>query len=123
MSGGENGRVAVVTGGAHGLGSAVAKRFAQAGFKICVLDIDWAVAQELVNHLQERSYPAICAKVDVADPDSIQSALDECIQRFSQIDVLVCSAAVAPVARYLEISPAEWDCTFAVNVRGLFFCN
>jgi NAD(P)-dependent dehydrogenase (short-subunit alcohol dehydrogenase family) len=123
MSGAEGGKVVVITGGGHGLGRAVAKRFVQAGFTICILDIDPTAAQEVVKDLNEQSYPAMCAQVDVADIDSIQSALDECIQRFSRIDILICSAAVAPVAPYLEVSATDWDRAFAVNVRGLFFCN
>ena len=113
----------VITGGSHGLGRAVAKRFAQAGFTICILDIDATAAEEVARELSDQSWPAMCASVDVADVDSIQSALDQCVETFLRIDVLVCSAALAPVAPYLEVSPVDWDRTFAVNVRGVFFCN
>jgi NAD(P)-dependent dehydrogenase (short-subunit alcohol dehydrogenase family) len=117
------GKVAVITGGSHGLGRAVARLFAREGFKICVLDIDPVAAQGVVKELDEQGYPAMFAQADVTDIESIQSALEACVQRFSRIDILICSAAVAPVAHYLEVSPEEWDHAFAVNVRGLFFCN
>ncbi|HLJ89972.1 MAG TPA: SDR family oxidoreductase [Candidatus Angelobacter sp.] len=122
-SGAEDGKVVVITGGGHGLGRAVAKRFAQERFRICILDIDAVAAQEVVKELHKQCYPAMFAQVDVADVNSIQWALEACVQRFSRIDILICSAAVAPVAHYLEVTPEDWDRAFAVNVRGLFFCN
>lgn len=123
MSDKSGGKVVVVVGGAHGLGQAVVRRFASQGFKVCVLDIDLTAAQAVVKDLIDKNYPTMCAHIDVADVDSIQAALDACVEEFSRVDVLVCSAALACVAHYLEISPSEWDRSFAVNVRGLFFCN
>ena len=116
-------RVAVVTGGASGLGAAVCKRFAREGFKICILDIDVAAAKEEVRRLNDQNFPAVAFQVDVANLDSIEEAFNQCVDEFSRINVLVCSAAISSVEPFLEVTPSEWDRTFAINVRGLFFCN
>jgi 3-oxoacyl-[acyl-carrier protein] reductase len=117
------GRVAVITGGANGLGLAVAKLFAKEGFRICILDIDVAASEEQVEQLRHRGFDAICVYLNLADLDTIQAALNKCVEEFSRIDILICSAAVIAVEPFLEVSPEGWDQTFAVNSRGLFFCN
>jgi NAD(P)-dependent dehydrogenase (short-subunit alcohol dehydrogenase family) len=118
-----HGRVAVITGGANGLGLAVAKLFAKEGFKICILDIDLAASEEQVKQLRHEGFGAISVYVNLSDLDTIQAAFDRCVEEFSRIDVLICSAAVIAVEPFLEVSPVGWDRTFTVNSRGLFFCN
>jgi len=105
------------------LGEAVARRFAKEGYQVCLLDIDAPAAEAVVKDRNAQGYSAASAWVDVADSDSIDAGMDHCVKVFSRIDVLVCSAGLASVESYLEVTPAGWDRTFAVNVRGLFFCN
>ena len=123
MTNTNRGRVAAITGGANGLGLAVAKLFAREGFKICILDIDLAASEEQVKQSRAESFEATCAYLDVSDLDTIQTAFDRCVEEFTRIDVLICCAAVIAVEPFLEVSPIGWDRTFTVNARGLFFCN
>lgn len=116
-------RVAVVTGGANGLGLSVASCFAVAGYSVCILDIDLAAAEKAAKDLQDQNYQVMAARVDTSNYESVNEAFDRCVEQFSRIDVLVCSAAIISVKPFLEVIPEDWDQTFAVNVKGLFFCN
>lgn len=113
------GRTAVITGGASGLGRAVAKRFVAEGGKVALWDVnaDWLadVAGEVGA--------AHTALVDVSNPAAVASAAAETAQALGRIDVLVCSAgitgATAPVHEYPLDS---WERVVAINLNGLFYC-
>jgi 3-oxoacyl-[acyl-carrier protein] reductase len=116
-------KVAVVTGGANGLGLAVSKRFAEEGFNVCILDINLAAAERETAKLKERGVQALCIQTDISNPDSVEQSFSHCVANFARIDILVCCAAVSSVEPFLDVTPSSWDATFAVNTRGLFFCN
>jgi NAD(P)-dependent dehydrogenase (short-subunit alcohol dehydrogenase family) len=116
-------RVVVITGGANGLGLAISKRFAQEGFRVGVLDIDIAAAEREARSLGDKGLHTLAAFLDVSNLETIEQAFDRCAEKFSRLDVLICSAGVSSVEPFLDVTPAEWDRTFAVNARGLFFCN
>jgi len=113
------GRTAVITGGASGLGRAVAKRFVAEGGKVALWDVnaDWLadVAGEVGA--------AHTALVDVSNPAAVASAAAETAQALGRIDVLVCSAgitgATAPVHEYPLDS---WERVVSINLNGLFYC-
>jgi|RhiMethySRZTD1v2_1073278.scaffolds.fasta_scaffold404604_2 NAD(P)-dependent dehydrogenase (short-subunit alcohol dehydrogenase family) len=115
--------VVAITGGANGLGLAIAKRFAHERFKVAILDIEINVAENEVQALKNNGAEALAAYLDVSKLESIEQAFDLCRAEFSRLDVLVCCAGLSCVKPFLEVSPSEWDQTFAVNTRGLFFCN
>jgi 2-dehydro-3-deoxy-L-rhamnonate dehydrogenase (NAD+) len=116
-----NGRFAVVTGGASGIGRAVCERFARSGATVAVWDLDEAAAAALARGLG----PAhLALAVDVADEAAVQRACEATRQRFGAIDVLVCSAGIAgPSKTTWEYGSDEWRRVFDVNVHGLFYCN
>ena len=116
-------KVVAVTGGAHGIGKAVAMRFAAEGFKVCILDIDMDASESLVKTLRAQNFEARYICMNLADVASIEAGLESCVKEFSRLDVLVCSGGVISAQPYLEVTQSEWDSTFAINVRGLFFCN
>ena len=113
------GRTAIITGGASGLGRAVAKRFVAEGGKVALWDVnaDWLadVAGEVGA--------AHTALVDVSNPAAVANAAAETAQALGRIDVLVCSAgitgATAPVHEYPLDS---WERVVAINLNGLFYC-
>jgi len=115
--------VVAITGGANGLGLAIAKRFAQERFKVAILDIEINVAEIEASSLKNNGTGALAVYLDVSKLESIEQAFDRCHKEFSRLDVLVCCAGLSCVKPFLEVSPSEWDQTFAVNTRGLFFCN
>lgn len=121
-------KVAIVTGGGHGIGKAYCKAFADAGARVAAVDIDGAAAEKVAAELSGKSEGrAISARVDVSDEASTKQMARLVLERFGRIDILVNNAAIfatIPMNRggIDTIDPAEWDRMMAVNLKGLFFC-
>ena len=118
-----DGRVAIVTGAAQGLGAAFAQALAGEGAKVCVADVLDAkpVAAEIVR----AGGQAIAVHCDVTDPESVRAMVSATVQTFGSIAVLVNNAGLfanLPLESMLDIDSAEWDKVMAVNVRGVFEC-
>jgi 3-oxoacyl-[acyl-carrier protein] reductase len=117
------GRVAVVTGAAHGLGRAYATRLAERGCSVVVADLNAEAAAEVAAEINAGGGSAHAVHVDVSDETMVGAMADEAVRAFGRIDVLVNNAAIfltvgmSRVA-FDEISVAEWDRMMAVNVRG-----
>jgi len=116
-------RVAIVTGGAQGIGAAYAKALAAEGARVAVADIldCTAVAKEI----EAQGGSAMAVKVNVADEASAQAMAEAVAEHFGRIDILVNNAAVyasLQLKPFEEIDVAEWDKVMAVNVRGPFVC-
>jgi NAD(P)-dependent dehydrogenase (short-subunit alcohol dehydrogenase family) len=116
-----DGRVAIVTGAAQGLGAAYAQAFANEGAKVAVCDVlDCAgVAEAIVRHGGQ----AIGLRCDVSDERQISEVAASTVRAFGKIDVLVANAALSALVErrsFLEIPVAEWDRLMAVNSRGVF---
>jgi 3-oxoacyl-[acyl-carrier protein] reductase len=121
-------KVAIVTGGGHGIGKAYCRAFAEAGARVAAVDIDGAAAEKVAAELSGTSEGrAIGARVDVSDEPSTKQMAKLVLERFGRIDILVNNAAIfatIPMNRggIETIDPAEWDRMMAVNLKGLFFC-
>jgi 3-oxoacyl-[acyl-carrier protein] reductase len=115
-------KVAVVTGAAHGLGEAYALRFAAEGAKVVVADLDLPGGEKVANEIG-----GWARTTDTSDWASVQGLVQETVERFGRIDILVNNAAVYERANLwrgpLEELPLdEWDRLMAVNLRGVFLC-
>jgi len=116
-----SGRVAVVTGAGKGLGRVIATTLAAAGATVVVSGRDLAALEETTAALREGGARALTVQADVTDPDSLAALATRTREEFGSIDVLVNNSGIAgPSASLWDIDPAEWDETFAVNVRGVF---
>jgi len=115
-------RVAVVTGAGRGLGRAFAERLAADGFAVVAADIDGAAVEETSALGRARGLVIDPVVADLASTASIAAMVGDVLTRCGRIDVLVSNAATQRVNRLLEVTEADWDCTVAVNQKGLFFC-
>jgi meso-butanediol dehydrogenase/(S,S)-butanediol dehydrogenase/diacetyl reductase len=111
------GRIAIVTGGASGLGEAIATRFAAEGARVVVVDID----KEGTERVAETD-GIEAAVVDVTREDQVAPAFTDIAERNGGIDVLVCSAAVETRAALADTSDDDWQRILDVNLKGPFLC-
>jgi 3-oxoacyl-[acyl-carrier protein] reductase len=120
------GRVAIITGGGHGIGRAYARRLAAEGAAIVIAELDASAGDAVAKELEESGFRAISVPTDVADQAGTEAMARRAVQEFGKIDILVNNAAVfATVAMsrlgFDQIDPEEWDKLMAVNLRGTWF--
>ncbi len=119
-----SGKVAIVTGGAVGLGRAAAVRMAEEGAAVAILDVRDADGAALAGSLAARGLQAAYWRCDVSKEDEVRAAVDAAAERFGRLDILVNNAGVSGVSKPThEITEAEWDRVQAINVKGVFFCT
>jgi len=115
------GRVAIITGGARGIGLAIARRLAEAGADIVIADLNEprasAAAAAVAKHFGVRT---LACKLDVADSRSIAATADRSLAELGSLDIWVNNAGVYPVTPCIDLTDEEWDSVNDVNLRGTF---
>ncbi|MFK4040038.1 SDR family NAD(P)-dependent oxidoreductase [Nonomuraea wenchangensis] len=115
------GRRALVTGGARGLGKAIAARLAEAGADLLIGDLDEEQATAAAKELAERhGVRAIGAAMDVTDAAAVAAAADRAVAELGGLEIWVNNAGIFPAVPLLEMTEETWDQVFAVNARGVF---
>ena len=117
-----DGRVAVVTGGATGIGFAIASRLAQAGYDVAVADIDSAGAERAVEELRGLGGKAAAVCGDVGDRADAVRMMEAAARGLGDLDLLVNNAGIARLGPLASFPEADWRELFRVNVDGVFFC-
>jgi NAD(P)-dependent dehydrogenase (short-subunit alcohol dehydrogenase family) len=107
------GKVAVVTGGAHGICEATVREFAAEGARVAILDIDAEAGRRVASDLRE----AFAVELDVADPEACHRAVAAVVEHWGKVDCLV-NGAVSFIAAGIDATPADWDRSLSVNVCG-----
>jgi meso-butanediol dehydrogenase / (S,S)-butanediol dehydrogenase / diacetyl reductase len=110
-------RLALVTGGASGIGLACARLLALRGARVAVADRD----ADRLDALAVSDPHLVPIEIDVGQIDQIRNGVDDVVTRFGGLDVLVIGAAIAVLEPIDEVTPASWDLTLSVNLRGAFF--
>lgn len=114
------GRIAVVTGGAQGIGRAIAERFIASGAKLAIWDMDKPLADKTAGALGQASK---AYAVDVTNPESIEAAVKATLTDFQRIDILVNNAGIAGGnAPTWELPIADWQRVIRINLDGPFYC-
>ncbi|MDP3081734.1 MAG: glucose 1-dehydrogenase [Brevundimonas sp.] len=117
-------KVAVITGGAVGLGKATAERMAEEGAAVAILDVRDEEGVALAAALTARGLKAAWWRCNVASEAEVKRTLDDVVAHFGKLDILVNNAGIAGVSKPThEITEAEWDLVQSVNVKGVFFCT
>jgi NAD(P)-dependent dehydrogenase (short-subunit alcohol dehydrogenase family) len=118
------GQVAVVTGGAAGIGAAAARAFAREGATVVILDVDRAGAERLAGELRDAGTTAAEAvAVDVSDPTAVARAFDAIVAEHGRLDVLHANAGIEWTKTVEDTEPEEWSRVIGVNLTGVYACG
>ena len=115
-------KIALITGGANGIGLATAERFAKDGAKIILWDIS-ENGNDVVARLKKDGHEAIFKKVSVTSEEEVKKAVAEARDHFGRIDILINNAGITKDRTLLKMSKQEWDDVIAVNLTGVFNCT
>ena len=115
-------RVAVVTGGASGIGLGVARRFAADGYQLAIADLVGAAAETGAEGLRGDGATAIAVEVDVADRTSVRTGFDRIRAELGPVQILVTSAGIEQFISVTDITDDAWDRMIGVNLTGTFTC-
>ncbi|WP_102345680.1 3-oxoacyl-ACP reductase FabG [Bacillus sp. Marseille-P3661] len=116
-------KVAIVTGGANGLGKQTVLRFSEEGAKVVIADFDETKAQQVLHEVKELDGEAIFLKVDVTDPDSVEKMVQATLQSFMKIDILINNAGITNDAMLSKLTADAWKKVLDVNLSGVFHCT
>jgi 2-hydroxycyclohexanecarboxyl-CoA dehydrogenase len=114
------GRVAIVTGGAAGIGLAIAERLAQDGFKVAILDVVGGAAEQAAESIVSAGGVARGYQADVSDREQVDAALAAARSDLGSLAAVVANAAVAPQQPFLDMTLDQWNRTLAINLTGTF---
>lgn len=117
------GQIAIVTGGAHGLGRAIALRLADDGADVMVADVLGADAEVVAESVRVKGRRSSSFQVDVSDSGAVGAMVAETVETFGRVDLLVNNAGVSGEAGLLEMEEAHWDRIMGVNLKGNFLCS
>lgn len=115
-----NGKCAIVTGAAHGIGRAIAERFAQDGAKVMIADVDGAAAEAVAQDIEKAGGTAMAFKCDIGKRLDVRNLVTRTLNNFEHIDILVNNAGITHAADFLELDIKDFDRVLEVNLRGAF---
>jgi 3-oxoacyl-[acyl-carrier protein] reductase len=115
-------KIALITGGANGIGLATAERFAREGAKLLLWDVS-GKGNEVAQRLREQGYEVLFKKVNVTDQSEVQRSVAEALDHFGRIDILINNAGITKDRTLLKMSKEEWDDVISVNLTGVFHCT
>ena len=117
------GRVALVTGGASGIGAGVCKELAKNGASVVVTDINKEAAEKVANEINENSGRAIACKLDVTKAEEIRSVGEIAKNEFGLVDIWVNSAGISIITPFFNHTEEIWDKTMDINLKSQFLCS
>ena len=116
---GIKGKVAVVTGGAKGIGRAIVEGLAEEGANVVISDVLLEDAEELANRLKNK-VGVLTVKTDVSNSSDVEKLVSATLKKFERIDILVNNAGVARAVPFTDLEEKEWDRTLDINAKGVY---
>lgn len=117
------GKVAIVTGGAQGIGRGIVETLSAAGAHVVIADRDRVEAETLAATLRRQGRTSLASETDVADEASVRELVRGVVEQYQRIDILVNNAGIFPMRTLRELDAATWDRTLGVNLRGAYLCT
>ncbi|WP_066304060.1 SDR family NAD(P)-dependent oxidoreductase [Bacillus sp. FJAT-29814] len=117
------GRVAVVTGGAKGIGKAVSMLFAEEGAAVVIADLDEETGKRVVDELAANGHKSAFVKTDVADEECVKALVEASVDTFGKLDIMIANAGIAETIPIHNLSLETWNRTIDVNLTGVFLTN
>jgi 3-oxoacyl-[acyl-carrier protein] reductase len=116
-------KVALITGGARGIGRAIALCFAKEGADIVIWDVNIQEAEKTSQDIQALGSKAFAQAVDVTDYEKVEEATNKILDKYGKVDILVNNAGITKDNLLLRMSEADWDAVLDVNLKGTFNCT
>jgi len=116
-------KVAIVTGGACGIGKTISQTLAKEGAHVIVCDIDYGLAQNTVNDIKNQGFAASALKMDVSCGEEVKRVSKNILNKFTRIDILINNAGICSLIPIEDITEEEWDRIMNVNLKGTFLCS
>ncbi len=116
-------KVAIITGGARGIGKEMALFFAREGARICICDISDESIQTAVKDIESIGAEALGVKVDVTNFSQVEEMAQKALDKFSKIDILINNAGITRDNLLLRMKEEDWDAVLNVNLKGTFNCT
>ena len=118
-----DGKVALITGGASGIGRGIAEKFAELGAHLMIADLDSDAAGEAAKAMSDSGGKAAACGIDVTDEESVIAAFEKVVAELGGLDILVNSAGTGCMSALHEMIIEEWDMVIDVNLKGTFLCS
>lgn len=117
------GKVAIVTGGAQGIGKGIVERYVKENAKVAIFDIDKDMLEAIEAEMKSMGGDVITFTVDVLSKEQIFNAINAVADKWGHIDILVNDAGICPWADFLEIPEEDWDKVMGINLKGYFLMS
>ena len=116
------GRTALITGGAQGIGFGIAESLAAEGAIVGIADVNYDQAKKAVADLNSKGQKAVAFKVNVANPADVKEMVDQAIGAWNKIDILVNNAGITRDGLILRMKEEDWNLVMDINLKGTFLC-
>ena len=116
------GKVAIITGGARGIGYATVEKFVKEGAKVAIADISKEEATKVADDLKSKGYQAIGIGVDVTKEDQVKQMVEDTLKEWGQVDILVNNAGIIMDAQLYKMTTEQFDRVIDINLKGTYLC-
>jgi 3-oxoacyl-[acyl-carrier protein] reductase len=117
------GQVALVTGGARGIGKTIAENLAKKGVDLAIADVSVESAGETAKELASLGVKTSALRLDVSKSDQVAKAFEDIVREFSRIDIVVNNAGITRDGLVLRMKEEDWDAVININLKGVFLCS
>ncbi len=117
------GQVAMITGGARGIGRSIAGHFAKHGANLAIADVSEDAARETAGELASAGAKTMAVKLDVSKSDQVVKAFEDVVKEFGRLDILINNAGITKDGLVLRMKEEDWDAVININLKGVFLCS